>query len=207
MSTATVVPTEATGAIETSKQTYRSYAQFGEDKDGKTVITKIKAQAEADKKDKSGLSVNWAKLEEEKDKEGNKLWTLVAENEFVRYTVKTLEGFQMLVPDAAQQTYIIQCGLNYIQNAKANAAMTELVDGAPEPTAKYQGETIDLRTGVGENGEFSINEAPSRKSLSDVDKLVKQLRAMGIADDQIESVLTAMAAAKAASEVGQEVAA
>jgi hypothetical protein len=201
MATATATPVEATGAVSTEKVTYRAYVQTETDKDGKTVVTKIKAQAEADKKDaKTGVSVNWQKLETEG-------WSLLNENEFVRYQIKSLDGFKTLVPEEAQQTYIIQCGLNYIMNAKANAAMTTLVDGAPEPTAKFQSETIDLRVGVGEDGEFSINEAPSRKSLSDVDKLVKQLRAMGIADDQIEGVLTAMAAAKAASEVGQEVAA
>jgi hypothetical protein len=197
----------ATGSLSTEKVTYRAYIQTETDKDGKTVVSKIKSQAEADKKNKDGVSVNWAKLEEEKDKQGNPAWALLNENEFIRYQVKDLAGFQTLVPEDTQQIYIIQCGLNYIMNAKANAAMTALVEGAPEPTPVFNQNSIDLRIGIGDDGEYSINEAPSRKSLTELDKLIKTLKAMGVADDKLEDVLTALAAAKAASAVGQEEAA
>lgn len=193
MATSTVSPAQDTGSLSTEKVTYRAYIQTETDKDGKTVVTKIKSQAEADKKDsKTGLSVNWQKLE-------NDGWTLLNENEFVRYQAKSMEGFKTLVPDETQQTYIIQCGLNYIMNAKANGAMTALVEGAPEPTPVFNQSSIDLRTGVGEGGEYSINEAPSRKSLTDLDKLIKNLVAMGLTTpEQQEPILLALAAAKAA---------
>lgn len=198
MSTSAVSPVVDGGALTTEKQTYRSYIQTSTDAKGNTVVDKIKSQAEATAKDKdSGIAANWAKLE----KEG---WTLLSENEFIRYSVKSLEGFTALVPEEAQQVYIIQCGLNYIQNAKANAVMTALKEGAPEPTPLFNQDTIDLRTGVGENGEYSINEAPSRKSLSDVDKLLKMLDAMGVPADKRDAVLAALAATNAASEVTQE---
>ena len=184
-----------TGALSTEKVTYRTYIQTSSDKDGKTVVDKIKAQAEATQKvtDKNdpqyGVAVNWAKLE----KEG---WQLLSENEFVRYNVKTLEGFFALVPDADQQLYLIQCGINYAMNAKANAAMVATEDGSAEPKAKFDGQTIDLRTGVDSEGTYSINEPPSRKSLSDLDKLLNLLKKSGLPPDQIQALL-----AQAASQV------
>lgn len=205
MATSTANPaTTDMGSVSTEKVTYRAYVQLDTDKDGKTVIKKIKSQAEADKKDsKTGLSINWQKLEDEKDKEGNSLWTLFNENEFTRYQVKDEAGFEQVVPDVNQRVYIIQCGLNYIMNAKANAAMTALKDGTPEPEPLFNQNTIDLRVGVGEDGAYSINEAPSRKSLTDLDKLIKNLVAMGLTTpEQQEPILLALAAAKAAEQAG-----
>jgi len=203
MATATLSPVD-TGALSTEKVTYRAYVQLGTDKDGKTVIEKIKSQAEADKKDpKTGLSVNWQKLEDAKDKEGNPLWTLFNENEFTRYQLKDIAAFDALVPDKTQQLYITQCGLNYVMNAKANGAMTALEEGKPEPTPLFNQNTIDLRTGVGDAGEYSINEAPSRKSLTDLDKLIKNLVAMGLdTPEKQEPILLALAAAKSAEQAG-----
>jgi len=204
MATTNAVPAVESGAITTEKQTYRSYVQLGADKDGKTIVEKIKSQAEAAAKNKNGVATNWAKLEEEKDKDGNPVWQLFNENEFIRYTVKSLDAFTTLVPEEAQQIYIIQSGLNYLQNAKANGAMTAMKDGAPEPTPLFNQETIDLRVGVGENGEYSINEAPSRKSLTDVEKLEKMLAAMGYAPEQVQVALATLAATQAAGAVTEE---
>jgi hypothetical protein len=196
---------ETTGALTTEKQSYRTYIQTSSDKDGKTVVDKIKAQAEATQKvtDKTdphyGLAVNWAKLE----KEG---WTLLCENEFIRYSVKTLEGFFALVPDLDQQLYLIQCGINYAMNAKANAAMVVMEDGAAEPKAKFDGVTIDLRTGVDSEGTYSINEAPSRKSLSDIDKLMNTLKKMGLPPEQVAALLAQAASSIAATQTEEEVA-
>ncbi|MDR3392474.1 MAG: hypothetical protein P4L77_12155 [Sulfuriferula sp.] len=194
----------ATGAITTEKQTYRTYIQTSSDKDGKTVVDKIKAQAEASAKvtDKNdplfGLATNWAKLE----REG---WTLLCENEFVRYNIKSVDGFFALVTDKDQQNYIIQCGLNYAMNAKANAAMVALKDGTPEPTPEFDGETIDLRVGVGSEGKYSINEPPSRKSLTDIEKLMKTLGGLNLTQEQKEAMLLQVAAAfSAQKEAGEE---
>ena len=191
--------TTAAGAISTEKQTYRTYIQTSSDKDGKTVVDKIKAQAEASAKDTKkdsptyGLATNWAKLE-------NDGWTLLCENEFVRYNVKSLEGFTSLVTDREQQIYIIQCGLNYAMNAKANAAMVALKDGTPEPTPEFDGETIDLRVGVGSEGKYSINEPPSRKSLTDLEKLMKTLDGLNLSQEQKEAMLLQVASAFSAAK-------
>ena len=185
---------EQAGAISTEKQTYRSYVKTESDANGKTVIKEIQTKAGAQKIDKdSGLPSNWADLE----KDGYTLWN---ENEFVRYTVKTVEGAQLLVPDETQFIYIFQSGLNYLQNAKANAAMKAEQEGTPEPTPLFNQDTIDLRSGTDENGKYSINEAPTRKSLSDIDKLRKLLSALGVPEDKQEAVIAAMSAAPAATE-------
>ncbi len=193
MATNAVVPEQA-GSISTQKQTYRFYVKTEVDADGKTTIAKKSSVAETDKKDKAtGLSDNWAKLE----KDG---FTLLSENEFIKYSVKTVEAAQLLVPDEAQFVYIFQSGLNYLQNAKANGVMTALKEGTSEPEPLYNQITVDLRVGVDEEGSYSINEAPSRRSLSDEDKLRKQLTAMGVPADKQEAVLAAMLAAMATPE-------
>jgi len=53
---------------------------------------------------------------------------------------------------------------------------------------------------VDEEGSYSINEAPTRRTLSDEDKLRKQLTAMGVPADKQEAVLAAMLAAMVTSE-------
>lgn len=182
MSTSTV----EVGALTTEKQTYRAYVSFETDANGKTVIKEFTAKAETAKKDsKTGLSENWQKLED-------KGYTLLSENEFIKYTVKDETGFHALVPDTTQRTYIIQCGLNYIQNAKANAKMAELQDGTPEPTAAYNQETIDLRE--------AINEPPSRKSLTDLEKLERLLAGLNLTKEQKEQMLLSLAQTVASSD-------
>ena len=184
--------TEQAGSISQEKQTYRAYAKTETDAKGNTVLSEIKAQAEADKKDKNtGLSVNWQKLEDAG-------YTLFSENEFVKYTVKSVEAARLLVPEEAQFIYIFQCGLNYIQNAKANAAMTAVKEGTPEPEPEFNQLVIDLRDGVDENGKFSINETPTRRSTSSLDKFIKQadalLTAMGVPEDEKAAKIAAMVA-------------
>jgi len=184
MATNAVVPEQA-GSISTQKQTYRFYVKTEVDADGKTTIAKKSSVAETDKKDKTtGLSDNWAKLE----KDG---FTLLSENEFIKYSVKTIDAAKLLVPDEAQFVYIFQSGLNYLQNAKANGVMTALKEGTSEPEPLYNQLTIDLAKGVDEEGSYSINEAPSRRSLSDEDKLRKQLTALGVPPEAMEAIVAA----------------
>ena len=184
MATNAVVPEQA-GSISTQKQTYRFYVKTEVDADGKTTIAKKSSVAETDKKDKTtGLSDNWAKLE----KDG---FTLLSENEFIKYSVKTIDAAKLLVPDEAQFVYIFQSGLNYLQNEKANGVMTALKEGTSEPEPLYNQLTIDLAKGVDEEGSYSINEAPSRRSLSDEDKLRKQLTALGVPPEAMEAIVAA----------------
>jgi len=203
MATNAVVPEQA-GSISTQKQTYRFYVKTDTDTEGKTTITKKSSVAETDKKapatlkdgtknPSAGLSDNWAKLEAEG-------YTLLSENEFIKYSVKTVEAARLLVPDETQFVYIFQSGLNYLQNAKANGIMTALKEGTSEPEPLYNQLVIDLAKGVDEEGSYSINEAPTRRTLSDEDKLRKQLTAMGVPADKQEAVLAAMLAAMVTSE-------
>lgn len=169
MSTSTPDVT-STGSLSTEKQTYRAYVKFDE----KGEISDIKAKAEAAKQ------ANWKKLEENG-------YVQLSENDFIRYNVKTEEGFHLIVPDPEQRVYIIQCGLNYIQNAKANAAMVALKEGTQEP--EYNQQTIDLREG--------INETPSRRSLSDLEKLEKLMAGLNLTAEQKKEMLLALASSVA----------
>jgi hypothetical protein len=178
---------DSTGALTTEKFTSRKYVKLGTDDKGNTVITDTKIQAEAQakvtdtKSPYAGTAVNWAKLEEAG-------YTLFSENEFVRYTVKSIEGFKHLISTEDQQVYIIQAGLNYIQNAKSNKLMDELVEGATEPTPASNQETIDLRE--------AINEPPSRKSLTDMEKLNRLLAGLNLTAEQKKDLLVSLAASQ-----------
>jgi cysteinyl-tRNA synthetase len=197
MSTSTVGAgvVDTAGSVTTEKTTYRTYVKYGTEnvKDSvtgevtaKTTITEIQAKAETAKKDKdTGVSANWVKAE----KDG---FSLLTENEVIRYTVKSKAGIDLLVPDEAQQIYIFQSGLNYLQNSKANAIAVALKENTPEPEPEYSNATIDLRE--------AINEPPSRRSLSEIDKLVKLLTAMGVPANKQAEVIATMLAAKASAE-------
>ena len=193
MATTTGVTSEQAGALSTEKVTYRRYVVFGTDPDtGKSVITKERILAQADGVDKAtGVPQNWAKAVADG-------FTQFSENDVLTYNVKSLEGIDLLVPDKAQQLYIFQTGLATVQTARANAFMKSLKEGTAEPTADYDQVELDLRVGVDDEGTYSINKTPSRRGLSNEDKLRKQLTAMGVSEDKQEAVLAAMLAAMTA---------
>jgi hypothetical protein len=191
------------GAISTEKVTYRRYVKLEADAEGKTTIKETRILAETDKKVpakdahgnpsvNAGLSVNWAKAEEDG-------LTLFSENEAVTYDVKTKDGIEILNPDPAIQLYIYQTGLATIQTARVQAFMKALVENAAEPTPEFNQVTLDLRVGVGDDGEYSFNKAPSKRGLSNEEKLVKQLTAMGVPPERQQAVLAAMLAAMTAT--------
>lgn len=186
-------------AIVTEKSTVRAYWKFVtkkvKAKDGtvseKTAL-QIQAKAESAKKD------NWKKLEEQG-------FTLLSENDFVRYTVKAIEAAPTLVEDAAQQAYVFQSGVNYIQNSKMNAFSIEIKEGTgtgPDnpPIPLHNGEEIDLKA--------SINEKPGRRSLTQLEKLDKMLEAMGLSPaaraEFLRNAAQSYEAAKAAGAVPAE---
>jgi predicted Zn-dependent protease len=185
MSTTTVGAGElaTAGSVTTEKITVRAYAKLIEEtvknsddtESIKTTVKEIQAKAETAKKDKdTGVSANWVKAE----KDG---FSLFNENEFIRYSVKNEAGFALIVPSEEQRIYIIQCGLNYVQNAKTNALAVSLKEGTSEPEPEFNGVEVDLRD--------YINEPPSRRSLSEIEKLVKQLTALGVpAHKQAETI-------------------
>ena len=190
MATSTI-EVNAAGALSSEKITNRRYVKFGTDKEGKTIIEEQRVLAEADSKDKkTGLSVNWQKAEDDD-------FVLFSQNDAIAYSVKSQEGFELLSPDEEIRMYIINTGLSTIQTARAQAFMKANAENTAEPEPLYNDATLDLRVGVGEDGEFSINKTPSRRSLSDIEKLIKQLTALGLGPDQMKDVLLSYAKAKA----------
>lgn len=201
-----VVDQTSTGAggVSTEKVTVRRYVLLGTDPDtNKPVITKERILQETDKKVpaknskgepnvNAGLSVNWAKAEEDG-------YTLLSENEAITYDVKSFEGAELLNPDPAIRLYIYQTGLATIQTSRIQAFAKALVENAPEPTSEFNQVTLDLRVGIGEDSEYSFNKAPSKRGLSNEEKLIKQLTAMGVPPERQEAVLAAMLAAMTAS--------
>jgi hypothetical protein len=178
------------GSLSSEKVTTRRYVKFGTDKEGKTVIEEQRVLAEADSKDKkTNLAVNWQKAEDDG-------FVLFSQNDAVVYTVKDSSGFELLCPDEEIRMYIINTGLSTIQTARAQAYMKANAENTPEPEPLYNDSTLDLRTGVGEDGEYSINKTPSRRSLSDMEKLIKSLRALGLSDEAMKDVLISYAKAK-----------
>ena len=155
------------GALSTEKVTYRGYAKLND----KGEIDTLNAKAE------SANQQSWKKLEAS----GAVQWN---ENEFIRYIVHTEEGFSLLVKDPAQRVYIIQAGLSYIQNSKANGLMVERKEG-DETSPAYNGETIDLRE--------AINEPPTKRALTDQQKLERLVKSMGLNPDEMNSLFGELA--------------
>lgn len=183
-----------TGALSTEKTPYRRYVKFGTVTEGdttKTIITEQRIAGEIATKDKkTGLSQNWQKAEDDG-------LNLFSENEIVSYTAKSLEGFQSLVPDPEQQMYIINAGLSSIQTSKVQAFMKANVENASEPTPEFNQVTLDLRVGLGDEGDYSIQKAPQRRSLTDQEKLEKTLKSLNLAPEQLEALLLSVASSMA----------
>lgn len=150
----------SSGSLSTEKVTYRGYAKYNEK--GEVDVFNAKAES-AQKDEKTGVPKNWQTL-------ADKGYTQHNENEFVRYSVKSEAGFHLLVPSEEQRVYVIQAGLNYIQNSKANGYMAELEEDKTTPS--HNNETIDLKD--------AINEPPSKRSLTPQEKLLRTLTAMGL---------------------------
>ena len=109
------------GALSTEKTIYRGFAKLNE----KGEVENVNAKAESQKGDA------WKKLEASG-------LTPFNQNEFIRYIIHSDDGFKMLVPDETQRLYIIQSGLNYIQNSKANGYMVEVADTPDKATPAYK---------------------------------------------------------------------
>ena len=157
------------GDLTTDKTTYRAYVKYNE----KGEIIDIVAKAEV--KDQ----INWKKLEADG-------WAQFNENVMIRYTVKSLAAAQHLITDEGQLVYIIQTGLNYIQNSKANAKAIEIKEGTENEPA-YNMEEIDLRE--------DINLPPAKRALTPLEKLERLLASLGL-DPAAKAALLGQAAKK-----------
>jgi len=173
-------PLEAGDSLTTEKVTYRGYAKVNE----KGELEGYQAKAEV------ANQVNWKKMEAA----GN---TLINTNEFTRYILKTMKGFELLVPSEEQRLYISQAGLNYIQNSKANGYMNDFAEDKITPVNNDQ--TIDLREG--------INDPPQKRALTDQEKLERLVKSMGLSAEDMQKMFADLAknfAAAAATKATAE---
>ena len=212
MSTATVGAgaltgsADNTGTLSQEKRLARHYVKYGNatvNGETRQTLDKRSTVQESDKKEPetikdaegkaipnpyAGQPVSFANAE----RSGLEVFS---ENEYIQYSVKSWEGAALLIPDEAQRLYIFQNGLSNYQTSRIQASMKELVEDATEPTPLYNGVTIDLAVGItNDDGtvSYSIQQAPQRKSMSDEDKLIKQLRAMGTPEDKISLIVALM---------------
>jgi hypothetical protein len=157
-------PAESSSAnITTDTIKFKTYGAFdaegnpvGVDEDGKP--TKSKPSTSRETKDNK----TWASQE----KNGA---TLLVENDYRWYNLLSMDGVSDLVPDPEQQLYIFQKGLDQLQTAAVNATQIEF-----DPVTKQfvtNGVTVDLRD--------AINTPPSRRVLTDEQKLLKTISAIG----------------------------
>ena len=203
---------QAVGAITQQKTTYRRYVKFGTVDDGQGNLTKVIVKSsilgETDKKEPeklkdgtlnphAGLPTSWAEAE----RDG---FELFAENDVIGYSVKDFSGAELLNPDPAMRLYIYNRGLSTFQTSVANALMKSLKEETTEPEAEFSGLTVDLRVGTDEEGNYSINKAPSRRSTTDEEKLVKLLKATGKTDAQIALILAVINASTKETAEQQE---
>ncbi len=183
------------GSISTDKSVYRRYVQFGTITEGdstKTIIKEQRIMQEAAAKDKkTGLAQNWQKAEDD----GLELFN---ENEVISYAVNSEDAFTLLVPDAEQRLYIINAGLGNLQTSKAQSFMKAMQENTTEPTPLFDGVTLDVRVGISDDGEYSIQNAPQRRTLTDQQKLEKLLKNMKLSPDQLQAMLLS-----AASSIGE----
>ncbi len=179
------------GAVSTDKSVYRGYAELKTvtDSDGttKTVLGERRIMQETAAKDKNtGLSQNWQKAE-------NDNLILFNENEVISYAANSWEGAEILVPDSDQRLYIFNAGLSNLQTSKAQAFMKTMAEGTAEPTPQFNQTTLDLRVGIGDEGEYSIQNAPQRRTLTDQQKLEKTLKSLNLAPEALEALLLSVA--------------
>ena len=172
MSTNTTAVTTAQSANNTSdnlseeKVMYRGFAKW--DDEGK--IKSFNAKQESVKNEA------WKNLEDS----GYKLFNEV---EFVKYVVHSIKGFEELVPDEDQRVYIIQAGLNYVQNSKASGVMAERAEDN-ELQPKFNNTQVDLR-------EY-INQEPKKRVLTDMQKMERMLGQITGSKEEKAAILQAL---------------
>lgn len=180
-------PTDITGSsIAAEKTVYRRYVKFKNITEGDTTRIAIDEQriiGEGAQKDKkTGLFSAWQRAEDEG-------LTLFCENEVIMYNVRTLDGFTALVPDPEQQLYIINLGLSTVQSQKVQSFMKATTETGGDMVPDFNQVTLDLRTGVGESEEYSIQKAPQRRALSELDRALASLRKLGLPEDKVQEML------------------
>ena len=183
------VDVNSTGAVSSDKSTYRQYVKLGTVTEGdttKTVISEKRIMQETAAKATSGLSQNWQKAEDDG-------LVVFNENEVVSYAVNSQEGFELLIPDSEQRLYIINAGLGNLQTSKAQAFMKAMAENTTEPTPQFNQQTLDLRVGIGEDNEYSIQVAPQRRSLTDQQKLEKTLKGLNLSPEALQQLLLSVA--------------
>jgi hypothetical protein len=159
---ATPAATEASNSTEsfssvgitTEKKTYRTYGTI--DANGLPVEPKVKRET-ADGK-------TWAALEASGK-------SVLAENVAITYILEDESAFPDLVPDPEQRRYIIQKGIEYIQNTSVKV-LGDFNDTTGE--FNYNGQEVDLRP--------FLNEPPSRTRKTELQKVTALLPNLNPAD-------------------------
>src|SRR5882672_2266638 len=191
--TGTAQNADAVGAIRQDKTTTRRYVKFGSTDDGQgnvtKTITKSSILTEKEKKEPeklkdgtpnphSGMSTDWADAE----RDGFEVFN---ENDVISYSVTSWDGAELLNPDPAMRLYIYNRGLATFQTSVANALMKSLKEETSgELVPEFNGVAVDLRVGIDEEGNYSINKQPARRAVYPEDKLIKMLRAAGASEEK-----------------------
>lgn len=180
--TAAVADATSTGAITTEKRTSRKYVKMNKETGE---VTSVKIDGEV------ANQTTWKAREEAG-------YVQVSENDFIYYKLTDDAAFSTLVPDAAQRLYVINAGLQYIQNGKISRLMKATNTEKAPLDPKYNGQTIDLAS--------YINEEPQRRTLTDIEKIKRLLDSLGIPEAQQAAALAAMLKEQGAStdEEGDE---
>lgn len=171
--------------ISPNKVLYRQYGAFdekgkargvdGKNPDGSLIYSgKPAFSAETNTRD------NWTKQETNGA-------TVLTENQLVRYTLNNIAGFFDLIPDEKQQLYVMQRGIDTLQNAAAASIMQELEkktldeNGTERDRTKddpdefvYNGDTVDLRP--------YINTPPQKGKLTVEEKFNRAIEDLSVLD-------------------------
>lgn len=113
-----------------------------------------------------------------------------------------LEAFTTAIPDPAAQLDVINRGVANKANQRVKEVLTEL----NEEGTQFTWESIDTLDVL----EY-LQEGPKRQKLSEVEKLINQLRAMGLPEAAIQATVANVVAAQSTStedeteEEGEEV--
>ncbi len=113
--------------------------------------------------------------------------TILNSNQFKFYTLSDVSAFSTLVPDAGQQLYIIQKGLDALQTAAANRIQTETQEKKTKDDPDvymYNEEVIDLRE--------AINKPPEKKNLTPMEKFSRAVA--GIDPTELSAMIAQLTA-------------
>lgn len=115
-------------------------------------------------------------------------YTLAIEQSVRFVKFGTLEAFTTAIPDPVAQLDVVNRGVANKANQRVKEILTEL----NEDGTNFTFESIDVLDVL----EY-LQEGPKRQKLTDVEKLINQLRAMNLSEDVIQVMVANVKAAQA----------